>query len=87
MSDLLNELTVAKLLVHDATLQEALDGVFKAWDAVSEAVDGLEVEHLNRHSTEDEAVERLMESLREFDNQSDILHTAIAQNTQAHRGE
>lgn len=72
---LLNELTVAKLLVHDASLQEALDGVFKAWDTVCEAVDGLERIRFSHEAERQEAVESLEDSLREFDRQSDILHT------------
>jgi len=74
MATLLNELTVARLLVHDTALQEALDGVFKAWDAVCEAVDRLETERSDRESAND-AVESLMDSLHEFDRQADILHT------------
>ena len=74
MAALLNELTVAKLLVQDTSLQEALDGVFKAWDAVCEAVDKLETERLASESVDD-AVGLLMDSLHAFDHQADILHT------------
>jgi hypothetical protein len=72
---LLNELTVAKLLVYDADLQEGLDGVFDAWDGVCAAINRLEVERLNRKSARDDAVKSLNDKLEEFDNQSDFLHT------------
>lgn len=72
---LLNELTVAKLLVYDASLQEALDGVFNAWDKVCEAVDKLERVRFSHERKQEEAIESLEDSLREFDGQSDILHT------------
>lgn len=72
---LLNELTVAKLLVYDADLQEALDGVFDAWDGVCAAINRLEAERLNRKSARDDAVKFLNDSLKEFDSQSDSLHT------------
>jgi hypothetical protein len=72
---LLNELTVAKLLVYGASLQEALDGVFKAWDTVCEAVDNLESVRFSPEAERQEAVESLEDSLREFDRLSDILHT------------
>jgi hypothetical protein len=75
MAALLNELTIAKLLVYDPALQEALDGVFKAWDTVCEAVDKLEAAHLSREVTRDEAIESLKDSLHEFDRHADILHT------------
>jgi hypothetical protein len=75
MAGLLNELTVAKLLVHDISLQGALDGVFKAWDVVCEAVDKLEIARVGEKAARGEAVESLEDSLREFDQQSNILHS------------
>lgn len=72
---LLNELTVAKLLVYDNNLQDALDGVFKAWDDVCESVDRLEGERLNRATDPRNAVASLSESLRHFDHEADALHT------------
>lgn len=72
---LLNELTVAKLLVHDTSLQGALDGVFKAWDTVCEAVDKLEFARLEGVAVREEAVGFLEDSLREFDQHANVLHS------------
>jgi hypothetical protein len=75
MATLLNELTVAKLLIYDEDLQAALDSVFKAWDAVCSAVDKLEDEHLGHGSSEADSARILTSKLNDFDTYSDVLHT------------
>jgi hypothetical protein len=72
---LLNDLTVAKLLIYDNDLQEALDSVFRAWDAVCESVERLEGDRLDQVAAPDSSLTSLTESLHQFDRQADILHT------------
>jgi hypothetical protein len=78
MSTLLNELTVARLLIYDPILQAGLDEVNNAWNAMAEALDEME-----NAFTEQELREKfgrsLLEALRKFDAASNILYTAAMQ--------
>jgi hypothetical protein len=76
MATLLNELTVARLLVQDSTLQEGLDGVFGAWDAVAGAVDRLEDSLINQPLVRQKVVESLQEALHNYDTAANELYTA-----------
>lgn len=72
---LLNELTVARLLIQDPFLRNGLDGVNKAWTALSDAVDMKEQAFLNRELC-GQADECLLEALSKFDSATKILYSA-----------
>ena len=75
MATLLNELTVARLLIHDLTLQGALDSVNDAWKATADALDEVEDAILNQIPPR-QAFESLVEGLRKFDAGANVLYTA-----------
>jgi hypothetical protein len=78
MMTLLNELTVARLLIHDPVLQAGLDEVNNAWNAMAEALDEME-----NAPTEQELRrvfdKSLLEALRKFDAASNLLYTGAMQ--------
>lgn len=72
---LLNELTVARLLIQDPILRCGLDEMNSAWTALADALDKKEEAFLNRE-LRSEADESMMEALRKFDAATKILYTA-----------
>jgi hypothetical protein len=78
MMSLLNELTVARLLIQDPVIRGGLDEVNNAWIALADALDKKEEALVNRglHAQADEL---LLEALRKFDAATKILYTATMQ--------
>lgn len=72
---LLNELTVAGLLIYNPTLQGALDDVLLAWEAVSNALDEIENACLNPNGAGRAAFDHLEEVLPQLGAAADVLHT------------
>ena len=72
---LLNELTVARLLIHDPTLQGGLNHVNDAWKEIAKALDEMEDSFLNQQPPT-QTVELLVEALNKFDAAANILYTA-----------
>jgi hypothetical protein len=75
MGALLNELTVARLLIHDATLQGALDDVNNAWRATAKALDEMEDASAGREQRR-QAAESVTDAMRQFDAAANVLYTA-----------
>src|SRR5205807_1505872 len=59
METLLSKLTIAKLLVHDATLQKGLEEVEDAWDAVDNAMDQMD------NADQESAIQKAIEGLND----------------------
>lgn len=76
MATLLNELTVARLLIFDSTLQGVLDDVSRAWKAVGNAVDQMGNPLMTREPTIQKAIESLKQGLHDFDVTTQELYTA-----------
>jgi len=73
--ELLTELNVARLLVQDKGLQNALYAITGAWNSVCNSVDKLESEHKQHGPISEESEQSLIDSLKEFDSQTDVLYT------------
>lgn len=72
---LLNELTVAKLLIYDSTLQAVLDDVFRAWEAVGDSLAMVETYFLNQKGSGQDAIKSFEDALHQFDTAANMLYT------------
>lgn len=72
---LLNELTVARLLIQNPVIREGLDGVHQAWKALSDALDVKKEAFTNRapQGLGDDLLEKAFDK---FDSETAILYTA-----------
>ena len=75
MATLLNELTVARLLISGSTLQGVLDDVSRALKAVGTAVDQVDL-LITREPVRQKAIESLKQGLHDFDIATQELYTA-----------
>jgi hypothetical protein len=75
---LLNELTVARLLIQDPILRGGLDDVNTAWTALVDALEKKKEAFADRQLHR-QADESLLEALRQFDAATKILYTAAMQ--------
>jgi|SRR5664280_1478477 hypothetical protein len=74
-ADLLNTLTVARLLVHDAELQGALDALLDAWSLSNSEIRATFTAFLHeRPQLMSAAIERLADSWQTFDDATTDLH-------------
>jgi hypothetical protein len=72
---LLNELTVARLLIQNPVIREGLDGVHQAWKALSDALDTKKEAFTNR-ALRGSADDLLEKAFDKFDSETAILYTA-----------
>lgn len=72
---LLNELTVARLLIQNPVIRRGLDGVHQAWKDLSEALD-LKKEALTDRALRGSADDLLEKAFSKFDSETAILYTA-----------
>jgi hypothetical protein len=72
---LLNELTVARLLIQDPVIRAGLDGVYQAWKALSDALD-MKKEAFTNRALRGSADDLLEKAFDKFDSETAILYTA-----------